>query len=136
MERLFQGSCHCGTVRFEARGDLDEGTSRCNCSWCRKVRSWGVRMKPDSLRITQGEGDLGRYSFEFDERRPEHCFCSKCGAQLFGRGHVPELGGDFLTVQISALDDASIEEIVAASVIWCDGLHDNWWNPPEEIRHL
>ena len=28
------------------------------------------------------------------------------------------------------------EHKVATPVNWCDGLHDNWWNPPEEIRHL
>jgi hypothetical protein len=29
-----------------------------------------------------------------------------------------------------------VEVLVAAPVHYMDGLHDNWRNPPEEIRHL
>ncbi|MAZ17333.1 GFA family protein [Oricola sp.] len=134
MEKRFRGSCHCGAVAYEAVGDLDDGTARCNCSYCRKTRSWGFRVKPESLRITRGENLVTGYAFT--KGRPEHCFCSKCGVHLFGRGNVPELGGDIVSLQIASIDDASIEELVATPVMWCDGLNDNWWNPPEEIRHL
>lgn len=134
MKKLFHGSCHCGGIEYAAEADLDAGTSRCNCSYCRKTRGWSLRAEPESLKVLKGEEILTGYSF--DVGRPEHCFCSNCGVHLFGRGHVPELGGYFVSLQVASIDDASVEELVEAPVNWCDGLNDNWWNPPTEIRHL
>ena len=135
MLRTYHGSCHCGAVTFEADLDLEAGTSRCNCSYCRKVRNWGARTTPDHVRIKSGEADVAGYHFTPD-RPIEHCFCRRCGVRLFSRGDVPELGGPVVTISLPALDDATTEELVAAPVMWCDGLNDSWWNPPSEVRHL
>lgn len=31
----YQGSCHCGAVRFEAEGEIGTATA-CNCSMCQR----------------------------------------------------------------------------------------------------
>ena len=32
---IYQGSCHCGKIRYEVEGDIGEVTE-CNCSICRR----------------------------------------------------------------------------------------------------
>ena len=46
------------------------------------------------------------------------------------------MGGDFVSVHVAALDDLPVADLVAAPIRYQDGLHDNWQNPPQEIRHL
>ena len=50
-----QGSCFCGAVAFAAQADIGQGTMRCNCRFCRKMRYWEVRLPdPDSFRLIRG----------------------------------------------------------------------------------
>ncbi|MEO6300168.1 MAG: GFA family protein [Paracoccaceae bacterium] len=134
MLKTYHGSCHCKAVTFEADLDLTQGTSRCNCSICAKLRNWTARTTPDHFRLIKAEA-LGEF-FPAPDHPNAHCFCTKCGVRVFSRGDIPEIGGAFVTVAIAALDDATAEEIIAAPLVWCDGLHDNWWNAPAEARHL
>jgi hypothetical protein len=49
---------------------------------------------------------------------------------------VKEIGGDYVAVQVMALDDVDIGELVAAPVRIGDGRNHNWGAVPAETRHL
>jgi hypothetical protein len=119
--KTHSGGCHCGAVRFEVELDLGAPVSRCNCSICTKINQSGRIVKPSAFRVTQGADQLSRYDLSW---APNHrAFCKRCGIQLYGAGHIPEMGGDFVSVNVQCLD--GIEPLHLTYEYW-DGRHDNW----------
>jgi hypothetical protein len=114
------GSCHCGAVRFEVEIDASGG-SRCNCSICAKLGATGGRVKPAAFKLVTGEGSLGAY--EWGHKIAKRFFCKNCGVYLYGSGHLAQLGGDFVSVNLNCLDDAELAQV---KIVYWDGRHDNW----------
>ncbi|GJI96062.1 aldehyde-activating protein [Duganella caerulea] len=133
MMRTYQGSCHCGAVRFEADVDLAHGTLRCNCSFCLKIRCWAVMAKPEAFRLLAGEGEMSVY--QFGAKNEHHYFCKHCGVRPYGVGNSPRYGV-FYGVNVASLDGVSDEDFANAPITYVDGRADNWISPPTETRYL
>ena len=128
------GSCHCGDVRFEADIDLSAGTGKCNCSICHKSRYWGAHIKPAAFRLLTSPGKLSDY--QFGSMQGHSMFCKRCGLRPFGTGHVPEIGGDYVSINIACLDDVSDEELVALPVRYANGRDNDWMHTPAQTGYL
>jgi len=133
--KTYKGSCHCGAVKFEADIDLTQGSGKCNCTFCTKIRNWGTFIKPDAFRVISGEDMM--IGYKAHEQTPSlHTFCKVCGVRTFERGHLEQIGGDYVAIHLGSLDDASIDELVSGPVRYSDGRNNNWMNPPEDVRNL
>ena len=47
---VYQGSCHCGAVRFEVEAEIDH-VRECDCSICRRRGTLNFRVPRDALHI-------------------------------------------------------------------------------------
>ena len=119
MEDKHHGSCHCGAVKFSVLIDASNGT-RCNCTICTKLSILGGRGKVGSIEVTGAENLA---SYEWGQKVAKRYFCKTCGVHLYGIGHLAELGGDFLSINLNALDDIDPNRL---PVMHWDGRHNNW----------
>jgi len=119
------GGCHCGAIRFEAELPAGFTGSRCNCSICQKLGAVGCILKPAAFRLLAGDASLGRY--QWGMRISTRHFCTQCGVYCFGAGHLPQIGGDFVSLNLNCLDDFDVN---ALELVHWDGRHDNWMAGP------
>jgi hypothetical protein len=131
--KTYHGSCHCGEVKFEADIDFSQGTIKCNCSICTKMRFWPAIIRPEAFRLLSGAAALAEYRFL--TRRDNHLFCRQCGVHTFGTGHSPRMG-DFYAVSVSCLDDLTDADMCAIPVRYLDGRNDLWDSAPAVTAHL
>ena len=95
---VYEGSCHCRTVRFRLDADIVELTT-CDCSICVKRNAVMTKVPENALTIVAGEEALTLY--EWNTRRAKHYFCSRCGIYVF---HRKRAAPDHFGVNIFCLD--------------------------------
>ena len=135
MKKHYQGSCHCGAVAFACELDLATGTTRCNCTFCRKARFWMALVPIAEFQLLRGADALADYQYT-PAGMPKpflHLqFCRHCGIRAFSKGGaLPQMGGEFYAVNVACLDDASDDELAAAPVRYADGRTNDWSRTPE-----
>ncbi|MCR0980778.1 GFA family protein [Roseomonas populi] len=124
-DSVLSGGCHCGAVRYEARGRPFHPTI-CHCVDCRRVAGAPVvawfSVRRAEFRVVRGA--MRRYA---SSARAERGFCGDCGTPMTFREHdLP----DEMDVATATLDDPSAvppadHTRVAAGIPWaapCDGL--------------
>ena len=98
MIESYQGSCHCGRVRFRVRADLSD-LLECNCSVCTKKGILHLIVPPEDFELLQGGDDLATY--QFNTNTAKHTFCRHCGMHPF---YVPRSDPDKISVNARCLD--------------------------------
>ncbi len=141
MLKTYQGSCHCGAVRFECDLDLAAPTFRCNCSFCAKARMWKAFALKDGFRLRQGAEVLSTYrarNSSWPEGNIFHYFCNVCGIRSFSKGFLDfaPFNGWFHAINVATLDGVSDAELAHISIQYENGREDIYDAPPAETRHL
>ena len=129
----YTGSCHCGAIRFEADIDLDEGSNRCNCSYCAKVRAWFAFAKGSNHFRPLDDSGVSEYRWTPPGQSESHLtftFCRSCGVRTFARGESESLGGVFHAVHVPTLD-LSPAQLAAIPVRYVNGREDRYDQEPE-----
>lgn len=80
MIKVYQGSCHCGLVKFEISALIDH-VRECNCTICSKRGSLNFRVPLESLKLHTPLDKLSRY--QWGSKTAEDYFCPKCGVLPF-----------------------------------------------------
>jgi hypothetical protein len=115
MERIWQGGCHCGVVRFEVVADIHEVID-CNCSICTKKSFLHLIVEPEKFRLLRGEEALVTYRFNTGTAR--HTFCGTCGIHAF---YTPRSHPDKVDVNVRCLEGI---DLAALKIRTLDGR--NW----------
>lgn len=101
----YRGGCHCGAIRFEADGLLDDLVV-CNCSICAMTAYVHWEIEPDRFRLCCGEADI--ITYEFGTRTAKHQFCRCCGISPFRRARSHP---DAIDVNVRCLDDVDADQL-------------------------
>src|SRR4051812_38414697 len=77
--QTWNGSCHCGAVRFRVKSEPFTRGIRCNCSIC--IRRGAVLsahyFEPENFEWVAGRESLRHY--QFGDRMMNQWFCGTCG---------------------------------------------------------
>lgn len=102
----YQGSCHCGQVRFEVQGQFDTAVE-CNCSHCSRKGYLLWFVPRADFTLESPPDSLGTYTFNKHVIR--HHFCPTCGCAPFGFGASNG-------VEMAAINVRCLEGVDLASV--------------------
>jgi hypothetical protein len=100
-ERVSEGSCLCGKVRFRVDGAF-ERFFLCHCSRCRKDTgsAHAANLFSSTATLTWISGADGVRTYQVPGTRHQRSFCTNCGSAL----PTVQAGGRLLAVPAGSLD--------------------------------
>ncbi|HEX7758806.1 MAG TPA: GFA family protein [Caulobacteraceae bacterium] len=98
MPAPYEGSCHCGAVRFRIAVEPVELTT-CDCSLCTKKNAVMAAVHERGFALLAGEEALSLYQWNTGVAR--HHFCSRCGIYTF---HCKRSAPDHYGVNVFCLE--------------------------------
>ena len=120
----FEGSCHCGTVKFEVT--MHDGLAnprRCNCSLCRRKGAVMETLTTNNFRLIAGAESLSLY--QWNTKTAKHYFCKICGIYTHHQRRIDanQFGfnvGCLENVDPLSFDDIEIVDGASGSVVEAD----------------
>lgn len=111
MTQIYQGSCLCGRVTYEVKGEL-RNVCYCHCTQCRKTSGHFVASTQCLLQdITINEESITWYRSSDTATRG---FCRVCGSQMFWK---PE-GGERISIFAGSLDGNTSDIAVDSQICY------------------
>lgn len=112
----YNGSCHCGRIRFEVEANIDR-VRVCDCSICHRRGALSFRVPKDALKLITAWEELSLY--QWGSRTAKDFFCPTCGILPFRRPSDPTLQEmtegvepfDGWAVNVRCLDGVDVEAI-------------------------
>ena len=116
-EKQYEGTCHCGAVKFEVTMEPPTKAYACNCSICRRA-GWLLGFAKENFAVHHAEGAVTDY--QFGKKKTHHVFCKTCGCRAYSKGTDKE-GKPTLAINLRCIDglDATklpVEEFDGASL--------------------
>lgn len=103
----YQGSCHCGNIKFKIEGEIESALS-CNCSICQRKGTL-LWFKPwQDLQLLNPDAPISSYSF--NKHVIQHKFCPTCGVTPFAEGVDPK-GNKVAAINIRCIENIDLESI-------------------------
>lgn len=121
---IYQGSCHCGTIKFEVEAADEVEVENCNCSICNMTGFLHLIVPLRDFRLTSGEDNLITYTFNTGVAK--HKFCKTCGIKPF---YVPRSNPDGMDINLRCITP----QPKSTKVVNFDG--QNWEQHAHTIAH-
>jgi hypothetical protein len=109
-KQTYQGSCHCGRVRFEVDADIDH-VRVCDCTVCRKRGALNFRVADEDLRPLTPFEDMTLY--QWHTKTAKDYFCPACGILPFRR---PRTAKNIWAVNVRCLDGLDLGSLPEKAV--------------------
>jgi len=111
------GSCHCGSVRFEAEID-PKRVGICHCQDCQVFSGSAFRVSvmvpAEDFRLLEGQPSTYEKTAESGTKR-HLVFCERCGTHLYGATPNGEAG--VYSVRVGVLSQRA--QLRPMAQIWC-----------------
>jgi hypothetical protein len=104
----YEGSCHCGAVKYEADLDLSNPVIGCNCSMCQRKGTLLTFVPEGAFRLKAGEGATTDYTF--NKNIIHHLFCKTCGVTSYAKGKNRD-GSPMYAINARCLEGVEIDDL-------------------------
>jgi hypothetical protein len=103
----YQGSCHCGRIKFEAEGEITSALS-CNCSMCQRKGTLMWFVPRGNMQLLTPEENTSVYLF--NKHVIKHRFCPECGIHPYGEAKAPS-GEPMAAINLRCIEGIDLQAV-------------------------